>query len=119
MHGEADRYALLGGCRAAADPAENLRELALVRVGRKLRHAAEAGGGEVGGRRAPGLVVVVVLVDRRHTEQHRRDESQRGGQHPHRHLPRHRHAPEQGAERPHQHKEQPRTLRLQPQPPSS
>ena len=50
-------------------------------------HLAAALATEVRGGRTPGLVVVVVLVDRRHPEQHRGDEREAGRQHPEHHLP--------------------------------
>ncbi len=82
----------------------------------RQRHLGRRGDsliGEVGDRRAPGRVVVVILVDGQHPEGHRREEGQAAGQQAEDQPLRGHHPPGEPDEDHHQDEEEDTALRFQ------
>jgi hypothetical protein len=104
----------LGVFGLAGDPADVLVEL-LVRplaAGRVLGNIAPALAGQIVDHPAPGLVVVVELIDGEDSENHGGQEGQARGEHPEHKLPGQGHPDEQSPEDHHQQQEETGSLRF-------
>ena len=109
-----EQVADLGVFAPARDPADVLVELpagALI-PRRVLGNAAHALAGQIIDHPAPGLVVVVELVDGGDPEQHRGQEGQARGEHAEYDLPGQRHPDQQSPEHHHEQQEETRPLRF-------
>src|SRR6266566_7972218 len=104
----------LGVFGLAGDPADVLVELLVSAgpAGRILGNAARALAGQIVDHPAPGLVVVVELIDGGDPEDHGGQEGQARGQHPEYELPGQGHPDEQSAEDHDEKQEEPGPLRF-------